>query len=112
MLLQFAGMVTIEPAQLEVNFGDPIQLVCQINETMPSVNWTLTVNNVTNTLFPGGENVNVSTQQMSSSTISVLTIAYASQYWEGQCYRILKFKHTKDLRQGFGTRGCGVYSHM
>ncbi|XP_073481362.1 adhesion G-protein coupled receptor F3-like [Aquarana catesbeiana] len=82
--LSTLGMVTIEPAQLEVNFGDPIQLVCQINETMPSVNWTLTVNNVTNTLFPGGENVNVSTQQMSSSTISVLTIAHASQYWEGK----------------------------
>ncbi|KAM5165080.1 adhesion G-protein coupled receptor F3-like [Mantella aurantiaca] len=81
--LSTQGIVTMEPTYLEVKFGDPIQLVCEINETMMFVNWTLTTNNVTNMVFGAGGNVDVSTQQLSGSTISVLTIAKADRWWEG-----------------------------
>ncbi|XP_018423540.1 PREDICTED: adhesion G-protein coupled receptor F3 [Nanorana parkeri] len=81
--LSTAGVVTIQPTYLEVKFEDPIQLLCHINGTMTFVNWTLTTANVTNMVFGAGGNVHVSTQQLSGSTVSVLTIAKANQWWKG-----------------------------
>nr|DBA25700.1 TPA: hypothetical protein GDO54_010060 [Pyxicephalus adspersus] len=77
------GVVTIAPKELEVKFGDRIQLICQINETMTSVNWTVTANNVTNMVFSAAGYVDVSTQQLSGSTVSVLTIFKAERWWKG-----------------------------
>ncbi|XP_068089348.1 adhesion G-protein coupled receptor F3-like [Hyperolius riggenbachi] len=77
------GVASIQPSQLEVKFLDPIQLTCQINDTMSNVNWTLTTNNVTNMVFSAGTNVNVSNQQLPGQTVSVLTIVQADQLWEG-----------------------------
>ncbi|XP_075719671.1 adhesion G-protein coupled receptor F3-like [Rhinoderma darwinii] len=77
------GVAYIGPMELEVKYWDPIQLTCEINETINYVNWFLTTNNITNIIYSGGNNVNILTQVQSDKTISVLLINKADVYWEG-----------------------------
>ncbi|XP_044145137.1 adhesion G-protein coupled receptor F3-like [Bufo gargarizans] len=81
--LSTAGITHIEPVKLMVRYWDPIQLTCQINETINAVNWSLTTNNITNMIYQGGKNVDISMQVQSDKTISVLTISKADLWWEG-----------------------------
>ncbi|XP_069830373.1 adhesion G protein-coupled receptor F5-like [Dendropsophus ebraccatus] len=79
-----AGLAYIEPKDMEVKYWDPIKLTCQINETVNNVNWFLTTtSNVTNMIYSGGNNVDISMQTQLGKTISVLTINEADFWWEG-----------------------------
>ncbi|KAG8580025.1 hypothetical protein GDO81_007092 [Engystomops pustulosus] len=77
------GVTHIEPVKLEVRYLDPIQLTCQINETITSVSWSLTASNISNMIYSGGKNVDVTVQVLSHKTISVLIINKADIWWEG-----------------------------
>ncbi|XP_075197725.1 adhesion G-protein coupled receptor F3-like [Anomaloglossus baeobatrachus] len=81
--LKTAGVSYMDSSYLEVKYWDPIQLTCQINESISNVNWFVTINNITNMIYSGGKNVNITMQDQLDKTISVLIINKADVMWEG-----------------------------
>ncbi|XP_053316444.1 adhesion G-protein coupled receptor F3-like [Spea bombifrons] len=81
--LSTSGISAIQPEQLTVKYWDRIQLSCQINETLLTVNWTLVNNNSSNIIYSAGGNVDISTRVLSNAAISTLTIIKADQWWQG-----------------------------
>ncbi|XP_063775297.1 adhesion G-protein coupled receptor F1-like [Pseudophryne corroboree] len=82
--LSTKGLASIEPTDLEVKMWDPIKLTCKINETVTAVAWSLIANNITNTIFSDGGNVEVSTDYLPDKTVSILYVSSTDQWWEGE----------------------------
>ncbi|XP_073442673.1 adhesion G-protein coupled receptor F3-like isoform X2 [Dendrobates tinctorius] len=77
------GVSYMDTINQEVKYWDPIQLICQINESISAVNWFLTASNITNVIYSGGKNVNITMQVQLDKTVSCLIIDKVDQSWEG-----------------------------